>query len=203
MGQKYKVFTEQSGILIEDSPKDYVSHDLPLVFKDFNHFNSFVGSRSVSFSTPDAKQKLDSLFLNFKRVEAAGGIVTNNDHVLLIFRNGIWDLPKGHVEDNEPMGLAALREVREECGLIQNVHVKKLFQNSYHSYEHKQRSVLKVTSWFLMHAEVMEELTPQLEEGITECKWVHIEMLQSYLPETFLSIRELLSDFIDVHALNK
>jgi hypothetical protein len=38
MGQKYKVFTEQSGILIEDSPKDYVSHDLPLVFKDFNHF---------------------------------------------------------------------------------------------------------------------------------------------------------------------
>ena len=54
-----------------------------------------------------------------------------------------------------------------------------------------------------MHAEFMEELTPQLEEGITECKWVHIEMLQSYLPEMFLSIRELLSGFIDVHALNK
>ena len=54
-----------------------------------------------------------------------------------------------------------------------------------------------------MHAEVMEELTPQLEEGITECKWVRIEMLQSYLSETFLSIRELLSDFIDVHVLNK
>jgi hypothetical protein len=63
--------------------------------------------------------------------------------------------------------------------------------------------MLKVTSWFLMHTEVIEELTPQLEEGITACKWVHIEMLQSYLPEMFLSIRELLIDFIDVQALNK
>lgn len=203
MGQKYKVFTEQSGILIEDSPKDHESLDLPLVFKDFNHFNSFVGSCFIKFCATDAKKKLDSLFLNFERVDAAGGIVTCNHHVLLIFRNGIWDLPKGHVELNEPLDLAALREVREECGLVHKIDFNGLFQNTYHTYEYNQRSMLKVTSWFLMHTEVIEELTPQLEEGITACKWVHIEMLQSYLPEMFLAIRELLIDFIDVQALNK
>jgi 8-oxo-dGTP pyrophosphatase MutT (NUDIX family) len=33
----------------------------------------------------------------------------------------VWSIPKGHVEDGESMAVAALREVREETGLVAEV----------------------------------------------------------------------------------
>lgn len=51
-------------------------------------------------------------------VRAAGGIVTAPDGtMLLIRRNGRWDLPKGKVEAGETLLQAALREVEEETGI--------------------------------------------------------------------------------------
>jgi 8-oxo-dGTP pyrophosphatase MutT (NUDIX family) len=43
-----------------------------------------------------------------------GGLVCNDDNrILLIFKRGKWDLPKGRVEGDEYQ-TAALREVKEE-----------------------------------------------------------------------------------------
>jgi 8-oxo-dGTP pyrophosphatase MutT (NUDIX family) len=51
-------------------------------------------------------------------VRAAGGIVTAPDGtMLLIRRNGRWDLAKGKVESGETLLQAALREVEEETGI--------------------------------------------------------------------------------------
>ena len=61
-------------------------------------------------------------------VRAAGGIIMLNDNsslithhsslkMLLIQRNGRWDLPKGKVEPGETLLQAALREVEEETGI--------------------------------------------------------------------------------------
>ena len=51
-------------------------------------------------------------------VRAAGGIVSAPDgRMLLILRNGRWDLPKGKVEPGETLLQAALREVEEETGI--------------------------------------------------------------------------------------
>ena len=51
-------------------------------------------------------------------IEAAGGLVYNSDkQILMIFRNGKWDLPKGKKEDKETIIQCALREVEEECGI--------------------------------------------------------------------------------------
>ena len=51
-------------------------------------------------------------------VRAAGGIVSAPDgRMLLILRNGRWDLPKGKVEPGETLLQAALREVQEETGI--------------------------------------------------------------------------------------
>ena len=51
-------------------------------------------------------------------VRAAGGIVTDEaGRMLLIRRNGRWDLPKGKVEAGETLLQAALREVEEETGV--------------------------------------------------------------------------------------
>ena len=54
----------------------------------------------------------------FREVDAAGGLVSNRrGDYLLIRRNGLWDLPKGHRENGEDITVTALREVQEETGV--------------------------------------------------------------------------------------
>ena len=53
---------------------------------------------------------------------SAGGLVVRGGEVLLIApRAGRWQLPKGHVEPGEAPPEAALREVREETGVLGRV----------------------------------------------------------------------------------
>ena len=60
-------------------------------------------------------------FSLFKVIKAGGGLVMNaKGEVLLIFRRGSWDLPKGKKEKGEKRKQTALREVQEETG-IQNL----------------------------------------------------------------------------------
>ena len=55
---------------------------------------------------------------HFKLVQTGGGLVRNKSgEILLIFRRGKWDLPKGKLDDNESILECAIREVREETGL--------------------------------------------------------------------------------------
>ena len=54
-------------------------------------------------------------FKHFKLIKAGGGLVKNKaGDVLLIFRRGKWDLPKGKLDDNESLLECAVREVKEE-----------------------------------------------------------------------------------------
>src|SRR5436190_23606499 len=54
----------------------------------------------------------DQLVAMYHPVEAAGGLVYNeNGDVLMIFRKGKWDLPKGKLDDGEDIASCAVREV--------------------------------------------------------------------------------------------
>ena len=48
-----------------------------------------------------------------------------NKEFLLIFRDEMWDLPKGKQEPDEEISKTALREVEEECG-ISGMDLEKL-----------------------------------------------------------------------------
>ncbi len=56
------------------------------------------------------KDDLTSFSKGMTSVEAAGGLVLNEKgEVLMIFRRGSWDLPKGKIDPNESVETAAIR----------------------------------------------------------------------------------------------
>ncbi len=107
----------------------------------------------------------------FKVLEAAGGYVQNDKGELLVFyRRGSWDMPKGKIDPGETPEQAAVREVQEETGLI-NLDLKEFIGHTYHTYELKGERILKKTWWYRMLTSD-RQLIPQTEEDIEEIRWV-------------------------------
>ena len=52
--------------------------------------------------------------------ERCAGVVVVNDgkFLLLLYGAGHWDFPKGHIEKDESAEQAALRELKEETGIV-------------------------------------------------------------------------------------
>src|SRR5215469_11706824 len=68
-----------------------------------------------------------------KKIIAAGGLVFNDkNELLMIFRRGKWDLPKGKLDEGESIEACAVREVQEETGL--NVELQSFIGLTYHEY---------------------------------------------------------------------
>lgn len=107
----------------------------------------------------------------FKIIEAAGGYVQNAEHQLLVFyRRGSWDMPKGKIDPGETPEVAAVREVQEETGLV-NLVLGDFLLHTWHTYEHKGQRILKKTWWYHMTT-TDQNVTPQTEEDIEEIRWV-------------------------------
>lgn len=138
-------------------------------------------------------EKLKKLFFkHFTLVTAAGGLVKNEkDDILLIFRRGKWDLPKGKLDKGESIEQCALREVMEETGL-QNIELSNLLTITYHTYDEFGKHILKDSHWYQMKTAGHHQLTPQTEEDIGEVRWVKKKELPGYLNNTFPSIKDVL-----------
>lgn len=154
----------------------------------------FETAKSVAFVSP-SDEETERIFARFAEqfvpVEAGGGLVVSpRGEVLMIFRNGRWDLPKGKLEPNEEIAECAVREVEEECG-IAGLSLGKMLVRTYHLYEMRGEWVLKRTTWFAMANDGAEELVPQTEEGITDIRWIAADNLNSYLGNTYPTIREV------------
>ena len=115
-------------------------------------------------------------------IESAGGLVCNDDNcILMIFKRGKWDLPKGRVE-GDGYEIAALREVHEETGLSEDkLEVTGLLVPTWHTTRHGKQKYLKKTHWYLMRYQGHnDDVLPQVEEGIIDCRWVHLCDLNQY-----------------------
>lgn len=125
---------------------------------------------------------------HYKIIEAAGGAVIKDKKLLAIFRLGKWDLPKGKMEKGESKEESAIREVEEECG-VSGLKIIKELPSVYHTYILKGQRILKVTYWFQMTTDYNGELKPQLEEDISEVKWV--EDVNEILENIYESLEEM------------
>jgi hypothetical protein len=144
-------------------------------------------------STPE--NYFNAFFSGYKLIEAAGGLVTNEQkQVLFIFRNGKWDLPKGKLERNETIKNAALREVSEETGLT-DLTINGHMCDTFHTYTLGKKNILKKTYWFEMHASRKMLLTPQIAEGITQIKWMNKSRIKTALKNSFALIERLIDKY--------
>ena len=142
----------------------------------------------VFFFIPILHEFKKDFFKKFTLIQAAGGLIRNEkDEILLIFRRGKWDLPKGKLDTGETLEECAVREVEEETGLKKIKLISPLII-TYHTYHEGARFVLKESHWYSMTVRGKQTLIPQTEEDIHEIKWVAISRPGS-IHEKFLSFR--------------
>tara|TARA_B100001996_G_C18577295_1_gene560835 strand:- start:196 stop:642 length:447 start_codon:yes stop_codon:yes gene_type:complete len=134
-------------------------------------------------------------------VITAGGIVLKDDKILFIYKKGKWDLPKGKVEHGSNSRDTAVIEISEETGLPHeqlNI-IEELIPTSYHKIINNV-SIVKKTDWFLIEflGSIDAALIPDMNEGITECKWVSIDQIKETLDCSYVRIQYLLDFFINM-----
>jgi 8-oxo-dGTP pyrophosphatase MutT (NUDIX family) len=140
---------------------------------------------------PEAIANLDPYRPPFP-MEAAGGVVVRarakGPEVLLIFRRGAWDLPKGKRDDGETLEECALREVREEVG-IRHLDLLAPAGHTVHGYPEKDRYAVKRTAWYFMRTPETD-FQPETSEGIERVEWVPWHEARARLG--FTTLRSLL-----------
>jgi 8-oxo-dGTP pyrophosphatase MutT (NUDIX family) len=188
----YKVFVNDTPIIITSSAKK-VNNFPTYVFKNVV-FDQIIQKltnkdlKGVNLYSTDIENDWKSFCTNMKVIPAAGGLVLNSkNEVLFIYRNGVWDLPKGWIEKGETIETAAIREVEEECGIF-NLKLIKPLETTYHIYFHKGIK-LKQTYWFLMTSDYQKELIPQIEEGITQVAFKNETETEEVLKNTYENIK--------------
>ena len=140
-------------------------------------------------------QKENKLWMHFLRhfpiVEAAGGLVRHEDgRFLFIYRNDKWDLPKGRIEKNEPIRIAAVREVEEETG-VDGLEIVKPLIETFHVFNRNGKYKLKKTFWFEMKTASTVTLIPQLNEGIEQAVWVFEKEIPHKFENAYENIKQV------------
>ncbi|MEQ1678473.1 MAG: NUDIX domain-containing protein, partial [Chitinophagaceae bacterium] len=190
---------------VDEVLQPYIHHDAAIFIDELNthtikamiHEMEQAEIHAGVFYHPDLEELKKAFYKKFTIVVAAGGLVQNeNKEILMIFRRGKWDLPKGKLDKGEKLEDCAIREVEEETGL-QKVKLLTPLTITYHTYHEGARSILKESHWYTMHVNGVQTLVPQTEEDIHEIKWVKPSGLQEYMENSFPSVMDVLKLFTD------
>ena len=199
----YKVFFNDRTIYLDDMlpDMDRVGKDYVCAFENITDLKPQI----KQFLVPEKKGNLyifhddqESLFRIFSQcftnIPAAGGLVRNNKgEVLVIFRRGKWDLPKGKAEDGETMEQTAIREVEEETGL-QGLEIQGFLKSTFHVYSGPKDFILKKTDWYSMLYSGKARPRPLAREDISEALWIRSSGLDEIYSNTYLSVAEVLKE---------
>jgi 8-oxo-dGTP pyrophosphatase MutT (NUDIX family) len=198
--QTYKIYFNEGALIITDSPNAlkgipnlyYIGDDdLHTSFKILTSNESSGKAMTFGLIAYDPQETFKEFADNYTLIQAAGGLVFNKENQLLtIKRNGLWDLPKGKIEKHEDQRAAALREVMEETG-INMINISDKIGESYHAYFEDDVLLLKETHWYTMNSSGKANLKPQIEEGISEVKFEHLDWFKSPDFQSYNSIRDI------------
>ncbi len=186
---------------IDDAIEPYKHHDDAIFIDEFSVHTVKAMIHEMEQSRIHAGVFLHSNLAELKKafwkkftvIQAAGGLVTNEqDEMLMIFRRGKWDLPKGKLDPGETLEQCAVREVEEETGL-QRITLQQPLTVTYHTYHESGKFILKESHWYTMKITGQQQLVAQTEEDIAEARWVSKTQLPGLMEDAFPSIRDVLS----------
>ena len=142
-----------------------------------------------------------------KEVTAAGGVLfreskgDSGPEILLIFRRGVWDLPKGKLEQGESVTECARREVSEEVG-SSTPEISEQLTDTYHEYIEEGEQIGKTTYWYAMKLQKPDQqLEPETGEGIEQLEWVPADQARQRVG--YDNLVTVISDFQKWHSSEK
>lgn len=190
----YKVFVNENVILLTSQiPFGSKINLFDLKKTSINDIISNVKKHKKIFLYHKNSEKLISIFKKkIKVISAGGGIVKNSfDETLFIFRRNKWDLPKGKKDKGETVDVTALREVREETGIV-DLKIIDFRTITYHIFKKNSEYCLKETTWYEMTSNFDGEFVPEIKEDITKVVWKNAKKIKK-LKNTFPNIKLLLN----------
>jgi ADP-ribose pyrophosphatase YjhB (NUDIX family) len=189
---------------IDETLQPYIHHDDAVYIDELDghtiktmiHEMEQPGVKAGVFFHPDLDKLKKAFFKKFTFIQAGGGLVTNEkEEILLIFRRGKWDLPKGKLDENETIETCALREVEEETGL-REVKLDESLALTYHTYHEGSKFVLKESHWYKMRVTGEQQLLPQENEGISQAIWVSKDSLTDFHEKFFPSVADVIEKYL-------
>ena len=120
-----------------------------------------------------------------ERYHAAGGVVLRDGRALLLRRSpgGTLQirLPKGHVDPGETPEEAALREVREETGLLAP-RIVALLGTVDNRFAYNGKRFERLETWFLMESDAdMGDPPESTDDWAWELDWHSVETAEAAL----------------------
>ncbi len=132
-----------------------------------------------------------------KREFSAGGIVFNSQGQVLVTQhsqNKHWSFPKGLIDPGQTIEEAALREVREEGGVVAEI-VDKVGYNKY-IYTLNGEKIFKVVTFFLM--KYISGNPKDHDWEVSEAGWYEVEDALKQL--TFSQDKGLLKKALELYG---
>ena len=197
MAQKYKIFLNEKLLILEHQRKTIKRNKIKLITSPQELLEEVIlldNNPELSELKLHSSEPLERLLSDsFKTVKAAGGIVyKGSSQLLFIKRFDMWDLPKGKLKKHEDAWQGALREVTEETALT-GLSITEYAGSTLHLYMLRGHYHLKETTWYNMSYVGDETPVPQLEESITEVKWVDLISASNLIALTYRSLQDLLN----------
>ncbi len=185
-------FTEnllKGNILVKVNTYNFNNHIFKFTFGDTTQL------RKVTFLTQNKKQFIGFLKINHKIIRAAGGVVGKKNKILMIYRNGRWELPKGKLEPKEKSIDAAVREVGEECSVLSKIY--NFICSTWYTYIERNKIFFKQIVWYNLLCVDDSNIKPQRAEGITQVKWVKLGEHTYYLNNSYKLTQYVLNKYLE------
>ncbi|MFH1591497.1 MAG: NUDIX domain-containing protein [archaeon] len=122
--------------------------------------------------------------------ETSAGVVVFQDgpvYLLLHYAEGHWGFPKGHVEGDETLRQAAIRETKEETGITDLDFIEGFSREVEYDYERDGVLRTKQVTFFLAKTETEQIKLSAEHQG---CRWLSFEDAEKLL--TFDNDRNVL-----------